>query len=685
MNPEQVNKVKYLYPLLIGILLAIISIASPWFNLTISNHEFVKSYYTFFGSGFLLIVLIYLNLQRSLNIRLNLIKVSLTLLMILGLLSTLWTVNSDLTINKSLLWVVALFGFLLATNLSLDRRSLISFSWGLILSAGIISIIGNLQFLFDPFTLTQASSPASTFGNKNIAIQPLILMFPVLFFLYISKDVQNIQVWLLSLFSPLIFTYIFYTSSRAAIISALFQLLMILFYFIFHKIKKSNWIDWNKNKRNASIFGFLLLLLLMSLSPVDFSAAVDSTVDSAKDTSSYRYLIWNVAIDMIYDSPFIGSGLGSFSHNLADGGYSTWIINNTFRVHNDILELAVELGSLGIMLFLFVLLSIIYGVFNIISKTQNELQVFYFLIFVGLSGSFINLQVSFPYQMSMQTLLFGLYCGLISSKLDHIKSPIKLLSLNVSIQLKKIIIFVFFVLFLLTFYFTYFNWIKTYNHLNKINISGEFNQLDVVETQIYHKDMQLILYNLGGQYFNNGRYTQSNAIDTQFLKYWPKHLDVLFRSAYAKHILGQNNDALQLSNTLKEIEPPGVYNSFVVQMFIYSSLNKIKKLEETFFELLSEDEDFLKLGERTYRYLIFFSLKSENLIEYTPKLYKAYLKNHSYFSCEVTNNMAIYYFNLEHYIKSSEFVNKAYEINPTCLNQKLVQLLSEKGLIEISQ
>ena len=54
---------------------------------------------------------------------------------------------------------------------------------------------------------------------------------------------------------------------------------------------------------------------------------------------------------MFYDSPFIGTGLGSYSQNLANEGYATWVINNTTHPHNDLLELAVELGLIGLLIF----------------------------------------------------------------------------------------------------------------------------------------------------------------------------------------------------------------------------------------------------------------------------------------------------------------------------------------------
>ena len=120
-------------------------------------------------------------------------------------------------------------------------------------------------------------------------------------------------------------------------------------------------------------------------------------------------------------------------------------------------------------------------------------------------------------------------------------------------------------------------------------------------------------------------------------------------------------------------------------MFVYSSLNKTTQFEEVFNELLSQPEEFLKLNDDTYRFLVFFSLGSKILLKNTEDLYQKYVQYHGY-HCEVTNNIAIYYFNLEDYDNSAKYVNLAInkepKKNPWCLNPTLVKLLDEKKLLE---
>ncbi|MCS5541854.1 MAG: hypothetical protein NZ852_03975, partial [SAR324 cluster bacterium] len=168
----------------VGVLLIILAIAAPWFNLTISGHDFVKSYFASFGVGFLMLLSLYYKCNNSeVNLKINYIKLTLFLLFIFGTLSTLWSINFDFTVSKWLLWLIAAFSFVLALNLSTTHENLIKLAWGLIIAAGTIAFIGLLQYYFNPFSLTDAAWPGSTFGNKNMAIQPLVLILPLSIFL----------------------------------------------------------------------------------------------------------------------------------------------------------------------------------------------------------------------------------------------------------------------------------------------------------------------------------------------------------------------------------------------------------------------------------------------------------------------------------------------------------------------
>jgi len=474
---------------------------------------------------------------------------------------------------------------------------------------------------------------------------------------------------------------------------------LIALYLIANRIKLPEWIDWNKNKSYATIFGILIILVLINLPLNSFSnnsvlndvfvetsetiySLTDSVSGQAISSSSLRYEIWQTALNMFYDSPFIGTGLGSYSQNLASEGYATWVVNNTTHPHNDLLELAVELGLIGILIFITVAISLTIGIVKIIKNTSSDVNFFYYLLFTALIGSFVNMQFSSPYQMAFPLLLFGLYSGLIAKQVDSTVGPFKIIIFPLKVVYKKIILGIAIALIVIIFYFTYYFWINAYNQLEKINISKDFTNIEIIETPIYHGGMPGILYSLGGSYFMNGRYKQSSKIDEQLLKIWPNHLDVLWRLAYAKHKLKQNTQALELATKLKKLEPEGLYNSYIAKMFVYSSTQEKNKFHQTFNELFSQPEKFLKLSADSYRLLLFFTLSSDDLSQHAKIIYDKYKQYWGYL-CEVENNIAIHYFNLEQFKLSAKHAMEAIKRNGDCLNPQLIKLLDEKGLIAI--
>ena len=49
----------------VSVLLIILAIAAPWFNLTVSGHDFVKSYFASFGVGLLTFLSLYYKCNNS--------------------------------------------------------------------------------------------------------------------------------------------------------------------------------------------------------------------------------------------------------------------------------------------------------------------------------------------------------------------------------------------------------------------------------------------------------------------------------------------------------------------------------------------------------------------------------------------------------------------------------------------
>lgn len=453
------------------------------------------------------------------------------------------------------------------------------------------------------------------------------------------------------------------------------------------KSNQKKWFSWSRKKGFAIICSLFFTFFIVNISPngefqntfSDISYRITSTGTSLDSTSIQRFQIWNTAFKMIESSPLIGTGLGSFAHNLANDGFATWTINNTMRVHNDLLELIVELGFIGLLIFCSIIVAIIFGIFTILKNTSDEIHFFFLTILICLIGSFVNLQFSFPYQMAIPILIFGFYTGLVAKYLDKVSNPLFLLRFSITSAYKKIILFMGVFFFSVIFYLTYFNWIYAFEKLDDMRAIEDYSQLEILETPILNQKMQFMLYSLGGKYFNNENYSNSKIFDNKFLEVWPNHLDVLYRASYAEHRTGNNSDAIKMAKKLKQLEPNGLYNSYLVEMFIYLDNGNIEKLERTFLELNKKSDEFLKLNDDTYRLMLFFTLASKKLNKYAPILYEKFNNEHGY-SCEVENNIAIHYFNLENYNQASMHLKNTTGKDQKCLNPDLIRILKEMGL-----
>ena len=686
-NESGVLNIKWL-----AFFLIVLVVSAPWFNTSIANHSFVKSYVAVIGSGALFLITLYLN-RTSITTgwRLSPIKVTSLCLFIFGFLSIFWSSNFDFSVTKLLLWCGMFFSFFIGLNLSTNKNSLNKVAWSLLVSASIISIIGILQYLFDPFApliLKQAAMPASTFGNKNMAVQPIILILPLAGYLLFSKLNTEKSAWFLATMTSLILSFLFYTTTRGAWLAIGVEVALICAYIIINRRKISEWCEWDSNKRNACIFGALLTLLLISLSSDGFTSflstlgeTTNSMVTTVNNNNSARYQIWQTALSMISNSPFIGTGLGTYPHNLGTEGYATGIVVNFTRVHNDLLELAVELGMVGVTIFLTMVISIVAAVVTILKRTESKTHYFYYLLLVALIGSFVNLQFSFPYQMAMPLVLCGLLLGMIAKQYDAVNGSHKLLTLQIKPTVKKFI-FGFWLLLFSLIIALYSSWITMYSKLNELNDKGQYRNISIVETPIYHLDLQNLLSMVSDQYYSAGDLSNSVLIDDQILIRWPNHPITLFRRGYAEQKYGSNAKALEYASTLESVEEGGLYGSKIIQMAIQLSREQTDEFLQTYNTLLSEPENLLAVSNDTYHFLLFFTLGIGELSQYAPMLYQKYNQYHGY-SCAVENNVAIHYYNSGQYTKSAQHMQIIIDKGDlSCSHPVLLKLLKEKDLIK---
>lgn len=115
---------------------------------------------------------------------------------------------------------------------------------------------------------------------------------------------------------------------------------------------------WPKIKTRARHFLILFAISFITLLFVPHNPVTQrflSSFDSADTSTSHRIELWTQATDEISERPFLGTGLGAYSHTINPrADYRTPIY-----VHNLILDISVELGLIGVFFFIGLIVSIL--------------------------------------------------------------------------------------------------------------------------------------------------------------------------------------------------------------------------------------------------------------------------------------------------------------------------------------
>ncbi|WP_201341490.1 O-antigen ligase family protein [Abyssogena phaseoliformis symbiont] len=131
--------------------------------------------------------------------------------------------------------------------------------------------------------------------------------------------------------AALIMAFIFYTKTRGAWLSIFIEFVLILVFLIAQRRRLAYWFFGIKVKEMPVYLLLHYVFLLINFSSDgwtpfwhELSSAVSTIGEDAINSEYSRYQIWQVAWHMIKDSPWFGTGLGTWFDNEIQGGYGSW-------------------------------------------------------------------------------------------------------------------------------------------------------------------------------------------------------------------------------------------------------------------------------------------------------------------------------------------------------------------------
>lgn len=331
---------------------------------------------------------------------------------IYGLFSMFYSLNIPETIITSFKYLTFLLSFL---SFYIIISSFNNFK--IVVPLFISSILFlEILFLFYDLINTPNFSLSQRFmgsgSSSNILISTFSMLYKLPFALYLFNYTKSKFHNFLILF--LVVSTVFFIlimGSRAGLI--LLLLYFICYIFLFFKFKIY---------RNSLAVLSSILILFFSIftfsgqNNIITSRASTLTENISEDSSfSYRLELLSSAFDTFLNNPIFGIGLGSYKLESIDS--NKFIIKEytvPYHAHNDYAQILVELGILGLLLYLSIFFVLFYYQYKliIIFKSTNS----YALVFACIISLFAYLfdsLFSFPFSRAVQQIHLSFLFALI--------------------------------------------------------------------------------------------------------------------------------------------------------------------------------------------------------------------------------------------------------------------------------
>ncbi|MDY6950591.1 MAG: O-antigen ligase family protein [Thermodesulfobacteriota bacterium] len=291
-----------------------------------------------------------------------------------------------------------------------------------------VALLGCAQHVFKIGWIPQQVPPAATFGNRNVASHLVSMVFPILpvvFFLPSTTRLHFAKRVGTCLVALLLLTYLFFSETRAAWFACIASVAFLVIASVRDAAAKDSLIRIGKKP--------LLYIVLISVATSIVVAVfppkpIQDIVNVAKQkyytsrlgSVQVRVKMWRNGVEMFKDRPTTGFGIGNFkvfypryhARAVIDPAFSEQ--KRPLNIHNDFLQAAIELGSVGLLLFcgLYAL-----PLFMALRLFQHDQPPEVRLLSIGVGGGILAMLMtsifSFPMQRSVPPLILFGYMGIL--------------------------------------------------------------------------------------------------------------------------------------------------------------------------------------------------------------------------------------------------------------------------------
>lgn len=257
-----------------------------------------------------------------------------------------------------------------------------------------VAVIVAVYSLFQSFYLGEAAAGFSANKNNNAAFMNLFLL-PVMALLLLS-NMSTRSYTLMGMIFILFLLVVLQVASRGASISLALAAILPLAFAVY--------------KKRMRQISYLIVLFSIAL----LLDALFSSVEMTSNLQSHsRWLLWRATIEMIGDAGWMGIGSGMF-YLLYPGYRYAGEKSQGHFVHNDYLQILLELGVPGLLALLFLMCVVVLKSRKLIIAEQNSPDnARHIGLMAALIAVAIHSMVTFNFYKLGILLVLGVYSGIL--------------------------------------------------------------------------------------------------------------------------------------------------------------------------------------------------------------------------------------------------------------------------------
>jgi O-antigen ligase len=388
-----------------------------------------------------------------------------------------------------------------------------------------------------------------TFGNRNQFSELLTLLVPI-----ISVGLFYAKAAAKRLFLGAIL-FLLYLAVTLLLNRASILVLFIIYPFFLLLFLLQN---ANLKTRKIAFLGMavsVLIGLFIVGSPLRNKIPIlRNLLETRFGSGNERLQIWKNSVDLWKETPLLGKGSGDWKIEILNTplGFTKAEESTVFyqRAHNDFIQIAIENGLVGCLLFL---AFFVVGLFQLYkSRIESKVKI---LLTAGIFGYIVLSNFSFPIEkIELLVLLFLFFVPLLT-KNEAKQKGATMGRIALAIPLLAI-------------FFLSISWIK--NERNYFEYKADNDQLafSEIDKDFYTIDPTTapIYWHEGNSFYNQQEYEQALIAYEKAVRYNPNHAHVLNNLGSCHYALGEMGDAEKYYKHALAINP-----NFIESLMNYTS------------------------------------------------------------------------------------------------------------------